>query len=379
MANPPGEAPDQNFPVVCVGASAGGLEAFRRLFEGLPSKTGMAFVLVQHLDPTHESVMAELLSRHTSTPVVQVTDGLLLECDHVYVIPPSDYLSIKDGVFHLSTLPSRASSRLPVDFFLSSLAAAYGERAVAVILTGTGADGSLGLKTVKENGGLVIAQDPEDAAYDGMPLSAIMTGAVDLVLPLTKIPDVLVRYSTHDYVRAGHEIPSSRDQTDKSLNEIIDVLSRATRRRFAFYKTGTLLRRIRRRMAIRAINDMGDYQKVLRENRDEIDLLAKDLLIHVTSFFRDPKAYGVLVEKIIRPLVRNQPTDQPIRVWVPGCSTGEEAYSIALLFLEEMDEAQRKIPLQIFASDPDEGTITFARNGLYPKSIEAEVSAAQLE
>lgn len=179
-------AEGKNFPVVCIGASAGGLEAFRKLFEGLPIKTGMAFVLIQHLDPTHESVMAELLSRHTSTPVVQVTDGLLLECDHVYVIPPNEYLSIVDGVFRLSPLPQRQGPRLPLDFFLNSLAAEYGERAIAVILTGTGADGSIGLKAVKESGGLVIAQDPEDAAYDGMPRSAIMTGVVDLVLKLAK-------------------------------------------------------------------------------------------------------------------------------------------------------------------------------------------------
>ena len=355
MGNRPNDAPllpaeEKNSPVVCVGASAGGLEAFRRLFEGLPAKTGMAFVLVQHLDPTHESVMAELLSRHTSTPVVQVTEGLLLECDHIYVIPPNDYLSINDGVFHLSPLPSRPGSRLPVDFFLNSLAVAYGERAIAVILTGTGADGSVGLKRVKENGGLVIAQDPEDAAYDGMPRSAIMTGAVDLVLPLAKIPDVLVRYSRHEYVRAGHQSPSGRDQTEKSLNEIIGLLSRTMRRRFAFYKIGTLLRRIRRRMAIRAINDIDDYQKLLREDRGEIGLLAKDLLIHVTRFFRDPKAYAALREKIIRPLVRRQSANQPIRVWVPGCSTGEEAYSIALLFLEEMAEVRREIPLRICSS-----------------------------
>ena len=382
--DPPGDAPplptdEKNFPVICVGASAGGLEAFRKLFEGLPPKTGMTFVLIQHLDPTHESVMAELLSRHTSTPVVQVTDNLLLECDHVYVIPPNEYLSITDDVFRLSPLPQRRGPRLPLDFFLNSLAAAYGERAISVILTGTGADGSIGLKAVKENGGLVIAQDPKDADYDGMPRSAIMTGVVDLILPLAKIPEALLQYSRHDYVRAKHQSASDREQSEKSLGEIVDLLSRTTRRRFGFYKAGTLLRRIHRRMAMRAINDIDDYLKLLRDDHGEIDSLAKDLLIHVTSFFRDPKAYAALVEKVIRPLVRRQPTDQPIRVWVPGCSTGEEAYSIALLFLEEMAEVRREIPLQIFASDPDEGTIAFARNGLYPKSIEAEVSAAQLE
>ncbi len=348
----PSDAPglpveDTSFPVVCVGASAGGLEAFRKLFEGLPIKTGMAFVLIQHLDPTHESVMAELLSRHTSTPVVQVTDGLLLECDHVYVIPPNEYLSIADGVFRLSPLPQRQGLRLPLDFFLHSLAAEYGERAIAVILTGTGADGSIGLKAVRESGGLVIAQDPEDAAFDGMPRSAIMTGVVDLVLKLAKIPDTIIQYSRHDYVRARQQSHSDREQSEKSLGEIIDLLSRKTRRRFAFYKGGTLLRRVHRLMAMRAINNIDDYLKLLRGDRGEIDLLAKDLLIHVTSFFRDPKAYAALVEKVIRPLVRRHPTDQPIRAWVPGCSTGEEAYSIALLFLEEMAEIRRETPLQM--------------------------------
>ncbi len=367
------------FPVVGVGASAGGLDAFAKLVKGLPAAPGMALVLIQHLDPSHESVMAELLSRHTSMSVVQATDGMPLQPDQVYVIPPREYLSIQDGALHLHPRPIRPGPRLPLDFFLSSLAVAFGEHAISVILTGTGADGSVGLKAVKENGGLVIAQDPKDAAYDGMPLSAIMTGAVDLILPVDKIPEALLRYTGHDYASVRVRSPSARDQEEKELTEIIELLSRTTRRKFGFYRAGTLLRRIHRRMAMRGLDDLDAYKKLISEDRAEIEALARDLLIHVTSFFRDPKAFALLNEKVIHPLVADKANGDAIRVWVPGCSTGEEAYSIALLFLEEIARARRDLSLQIFASDPDEATVAFARNGLYPISIESEVSAERLE
>lgn len=369
-----------DFVIVGIGASAGGLDACRKLLDTLPAGNGMAFILIQHLDPTHESMMVDLLASHTSMPVQQATDGMLIEPDHLYVIPPGTYLSVNDGALHLSQPQARHGARLPVDFLLRALAMAYGTRAICVILSGTGADGSLGLKVVKEKGGLVIAQDPDEAGFDGMPRSAIATGVVDLVLPVAKIPEVLVRYAGGMPLARMQNVLQPLDKAQDWLSEIIDLLRTKTAHDFRLYKPGTLQRRIERRMAMSAIaaNDIDRYRKIVRNDASELELLAKDLLINVTSFFRDPKVFDLLATKIIPELVRRQPQDHALRIWIAGCSTGEETYSLAMLFREEIATAKSNITLQVFASDVDPDAIASAREGLYPETIEADVSAARL-
>jgi two-component system, chemotaxis family, CheB/CheR fusion protein len=367
-----------NFSVVGLGASAGGLDAFRRLLAVLPAGTGMAFILIQHLDPTHASMMVDLLAGHTPLKVQQAADGMPLEREHVYLIPPGAYLSIRGGALRLSEPRERHGARLPFDFFLRSLAEELGERAICVILSGTGGDGSLGLKAVKEKGGLVIVQDPDEAEYDGMPRTAIMTGAVDLVLPVANVPEILAEYG-RQMVRNGERKGGALDDHPPDrLAEIIDLLRTKTSHDFALYKPGTLLRRIERRMALAAVPDIGRYLDVVRQDSGELEFLAKDLLINVTSFFRDPKAFEVLAEEVIPDLVRRHPSDRSLRIWVAGCSTGEETYSLAMLFFEEMAAAKRNIKLQVFASDVDENAVAVAREGRYPESIAADVSPVRL-
>jgi two-component system CheB/CheR fusion protein len=340
----------------------------------------MAFILIQHLDPTHESMMVDLLAAHTAMTVRQATDGMPIERDHLYVIPPGAYLSVGSGALHLSQPRARHGARLPFDFLLRSLAEECGARAICVILSGTGADGSLGLKAVKEKCGLVIAQDPEEAGYDGMPRSAIVTGAVDLVLPVAKIPEALVKYERRMALASTHNGSVPLEGTKDWLPEIIDLLRTKTAHDFTLYKPGTLQRRIERRMAMASIqtDDMDRYLDVLRTDSGEFDLLAKDLLINVTSFFRDPKVFDRLAEKIVPDLVRSRAPDQPLRIWIAGCSTGEETYSLAMLFHEQIAAAKRNVKLQVFASDVDPDAVASAREGLYPETIEADVSPARL-
>jgi two-component system, chemotaxis family, CheB/CheR fusion protein len=368
LGSPPGT---ESFPVVGLGASAGGLDACRRLLAVLPGGTGMAFILIQHLDPTHASMMVDLLAGHTPLTVQQAADGMPLEPEHVYLIPPGAYLSIHEGALRLSEPRERHGARRPLDFFLRSLAEELGERAICVILSGTGSDGSLGLKAVKEKGGLVIAQEPSEAEYDGMPRSAIMTGAVDLVLPVAKIPEILAKY-------AGRKGLAPGDHPPDQLAEIVDLVRAKTAHDFALYKPGTLVRRIERRIALAGVDDSGRYLDMLRQDSAELELLAKDLLINVTSFFRDPKAFEFLAQKVIPDLVRRHPSDRPLRIWVAGCSTGEETYSLAMLFLEEIAAAKRNIKLQVFASDVDEDAVALAREGHYSESIAADVSPVRL-
>lgn len=371
-------AASKDFPVVGIGASAGGLEACKKFVHALPSHMGMAFVLVQHLDPTHESMMAELLAEHTAMRVRQAADGMLIEPDHLYLIPPGTYLSVRNGVLHLSQPEPRHGARLPFDFLLHSLAEDYGAQAVCVVLSGTGADGSLGLMSIKQKGGLVIVQEPDEAAYDGMPRSAIKTGAVDFVLPAAEIPRALLAH-------AGQPRPDSAGRnaghgTRDLLPEIIDFLRAKTAHDFTLYKRGTLQRRIERRMALRAIEsgNMERYLEILRNDAEEPGLLATDLLINVTGFFRDPKVYEFLAEKIVPDLVLSHSLDHPLRIWVAGCSSGEEVYSLAMLIHEQMTASEHNIKLQMFASDVDPDAVASARDGLYPDTIEADVSPARL-
>jgi two-component system, chemotaxis family, CheB/CheR fusion protein len=338
----------------------------------------MAFILIQHLDPTHASMMVDLLAGHTPMKVQQAADGMPLEREHVYLIPPGAYLSIRDAALRLSKPRERHGARLPFDFFLRSLAEEFGERAICVILSGTGSDGSLGLKAIKENGGLVVAQDPDDAEYDGMPRSAIMTGAVDLVLPVGKISEMLAQYGRQMVLNGERKGPASDDHSTDRLAEVINLVRTKTSHDFALYKPGTLLRRIERRMVLAGVDDSGRYLDMLRQDSGELELLAKDLLINVTSFFRDLKAFELLAQEVIPDLVRRHASDRPLRIWVAGCSTGEETYSLAMLFLEEIAAAKRNIKLQVFASDVDEDAVALAREGRYPESIAADVSPTRL-
>ena len=360
--------------VVGIGASAGGLETCRRLIAELPPKAGMAFILIQHLDPTHASMMVDLLASHTPMAVRQAVDGMMIERDHLYVIPPGTYLSVAAGLLKISEPLAHHGARLPFDFLLQSLAEQYGARAVGVVLSGTGSDGSLGLQVVKSKSGLVIAQDPDEAAFDGMPRSAIRSGAVTLVLPVARIADALVKFNRRIPLTEGLGPPDD-------LQRIIELLRIQTAHNFALYKPGTLRRRIERRMAIKAIGakDMGEYLALLRKDAIELELLAKDLLIHVTRFFRDPKVFEQLADKIIPDLVARAGPDSPLRVWAPGCSSGEEAYSLAMLFREAIAAAQVNIKLQLFASDVDPVAVASAREGLYPHAIEEDVSRERLD
>jgi len=370
----PAPGRETDFPVVGIGASAGGLEAFRILLRALPPKSGMAFILVQHLDPTHTSMMVELLAPQAAMPVVEATDGARLEPDHIYVIPPGRYLSVRGGALRLSDPPERPAVRMPFDFLLESLAEDCGDHGVCVILSGTAADGAVGAKVVKAAGGLVIAQDPDEAEYDGMPRSAISGGAVDLVLPLARIPQALAKYAGHRYLRTR----DAETGAGEAYTQIIDLLRKRTAHDFSLYKPGTMERRIERRMALNGVAKSQAYLELLTRDAAELQRLADDLLINVTRFFRDEAAFRVLAEEVLPDLVRQHPPDQPIRVWVAGCSTGEEAYSIAMLLLEAVAEAQRNIRLQIFATDVDAEAVAVAREGLYPPTIEADLSPERL-
>ncbi|MFM0161804.1 chemotaxis protein CheB [Paraburkholderia sediminicola] len=384
----PVRAPHQaavNFAVVGLGASAGGLDACRKLVDALPAATGMAYILVQHLDPDHESLMVELIADHTSMTVLQAVDGMRLEHEHLYIIPPGTYLAVRNGTLQLSTPEAPHGARLPFDFLLQSLAKEYGPRAVCVVLSGTGADGSIGLRAVKQAGGFVIAQDPDEAGYDGMPRNAIATGVVDRVLPAAAIAGALIQYDEQLSARLPEHLELQDIQPDAvshgdTVNRIVKLLRSKTAYDFTLYKPGTLERRIERRMGMEGIDagDMARYLDILESAPQECNLLAKDLLINVTRFFRDPKVYDFLSEVIVPDLISGHPVDQPLRIWTAGCSTGEETYSLTILFLEQIAAAGSNLKLQVFASDVDPDAIAGAREGHYPQAIEADVSQARL-
>jgi len=364
--------------VVGIGASAGGLNACRRLVAGLPVDPGMAFILIQHLDPTHESMMAPLLARHSAMPVRQATDGMPLEGGAIHIIPPGAYLSLRDGALRLTAPEAPHGARLPFDFLLHTLATECGPRAVCIVLSGTGADGSMGLRSVRAQGGLVIVEDPDEAEYSGMPLSAIATGMVNLVRPVAQIPEALAAYAHGELAPAP--VAGARPD-DTRLGEIIAVLREGAGHDFSLYKHGTLRRRIARRMALGGLNagDLGRYLEILRDDAHERDLLARDLLIHVTSFFRDPKVFDQLTAIVAPDLIAAQPPERPLRIWVAGCSTGEETYSLAMIFFEALAKSKSRLKLQILASDVDPDSVAAAREGVYPATIAADVSPERLE
>ncbi|MEP7209706.1 MAG: chemotaxis protein CheB [Alphaproteobacteria bacterium] len=369
--------PPHDMLVVAVGASAGGLDAFRGLVRTLPANGDMAFILVQHLDPNHESLLVELLASCTSMPVHEARQGMRIAPGEIYVIPPGAYLALTGGAFQTSEPQAPRAVRLPFDFLLRSLAAECGERAVCVVLSGTGTDGTIGLQAISRAGGFVIVQDPQEAGYDGMPQSAVSTGVVDLVIPLADMMAALVkrRDGAKGRVTGGVAVA-----TVDPFAGILDVLRQKTSHDFRLYKPGTLNRRIERRMGLAAIKltDVALYRDLLERDAGEVESLAKDLLINVTSFFRDPQVFDYLAAKAIPELIASHPEDQPVRVWIAGCSTGEEAFSVAILLLEAVAAAKRGVKLQIFASDVDEDAVAIAREGFYPESALQDVSRARV-
>jgi two-component system CheB/CheR fusion protein len=371
--------PTKQIPIVGIGASAGGLAAFKGFFEAMPAESGMAFILVQHLDPTHESLMVDLLSRHTEMQVIQVEDRMQVQANHVYMIPPNWDLAIQNGELLLTTPVQRRGMRMPIDFFLKSLAKDQKERAICIILSGTGSDGTVGLKAVKSYGGMVVVQLPEEAQYDGMPSSAIATGVVDHIVPVSEMPQRLLSYVQHSYVRGYFGTEPVEIQDPDAFNNILSILHAQIGHDFHYYKKTTLIRRIQRRMSLQQLELLSDYVSYLRRDADETHELFKDLLIGVTGFFREKEPWELLDELAIAPLVQAQHDEHPIRVWVPGCATGEEAYTIAILLHKKCAELNLSTEFQIFATDIDAHALDFARTGCYPESIAHDVPRALLE
>jgi len=369
--------------VVGVGASAGGLEAFKQLLGRLPVDTGMAFVLVTHLDPKHESILPELLAKATQMPVSEVEDGTPVAPDHIYVMPRNTSMAIEGGALRLRPREEGRVLRHPIDAFLQTLAEDQSTRAVGVILSGAATDGTLGLEAVKAEGGITFAQEPKSARYDSMPRSAVAAGCVDFTLTPEGIAEELARISRHPYVAPAEiaepgEEEAARPAGKNGFNKILALLRRATGVDFSLYKTNTLRRRVRRRMILNKLDGLEGYAQYLRENAAEVENLYQDILINVTSFFRDPETFEVLKEKIFPLIVERRAPDETVRIWVVGCSTGEEAYSIAMAFSEFAGESSDHIPVRIFATDLNQKGIDRARAGLYSKNIAEDVSPERL-
>ncbi len=364
-------------PIVGIGASAGGLDAFKGFFSAVPAESGMAFVLIQHLDPTRESLTAELVGAYTRMRVAQAEDGMRVEANRVYVIPPNAYLSIRQRTLRLSAPTAPRSLRMAVDFFLSSLAADQQESAIGIILSGTGSDGTLGLKEIKAAGGMTMVQDPQSAQHDGMPRSAIASGGADYVLPPEQMADVLLAYVRHAD-GASPPVAALPVATADPLMTALEVMRERAKFDFSDYKKGTLLRRIHRRMSLRHLSDLPAYVDVLRSDPAEVGALFRDLLINVTGFFREPAAWQVLHEQVVRPLVAAKALGASVRAWIPACASGEEAYSLAMVLIEEIEAAGKACRLQVFASDVDVEALAIARAGIYPEGIAAHVSAKRL-
>ncbi len=364
-------------PVAGIGASAGGLDAFKKLLASMPPDSGIAFVLVPHLDPAHESLMVELLARHTTMPVVEVTDDMPVVANHVYIIPPNKYMTIHGGVLRLTGPVERRTSQTAIDLFLRSLAEDQQERSICIILSGTGSHGTLGLKDVKAAGGMAMVQDPATAEYKLMPQSAVATGLADYILPVEQMPEALVKYIRHYYVNGG-KLGTGGTEAPDHLNQVLALVRARTRLDFRSYRKKMLARRVERRMSLSHFDRCADYLAFLREHPDEVRLLSRDLLISVTSFFRDPEAWRDLETEVIAALVRAKEPDTPVRVWSVGCATGEEPYSLGMLLLEQLAAAQKNCRVQIFATDVDEDALEAARQATYPENISADVSPERL-
>ncbi|MHB8303677.1 MAG: chemotaxis protein CheB, partial [Acidobacteriaceae bacterium] len=369
-----------SFPVVAIGASAGGLEAYTDFFHALPLDTGMAFVLIQHLDPKHHSLLAEILSKATRMPVDEVKSGTRIKPNRVYVIPPDAFMAIAEGTFTLTPRSKEPGQHLSVNFFMRSLATERKSGAIGIVLSGTGADGTLGLENIKEEGGVTFAQEPASAKYDGMPRSAIASGCVDFVLPPKDIAKELCRIQRHPYAsqikdEAGIERSPAGEDDFKGILNLLQKVSGAD---FSQYKPNSIHRRALRRMMILRLGSLGEYAKYLREHSEETEKLYDDVLIPVTSFFRDLETFEALKKHIYPAIVKDKGNKGAIRMWAPGCSTGEETYSLAMTLLEFLGDKAASFQAQIFGTDLNEKGIQKARAGLYRESIADEISPERL-
>ncbi|MEI6851218.1 MAG: chemotaxis protein CheB [Bacteroidota bacterium] len=373
------EAEDETrFPIVAIGASAGGLEALEDFFQHMPNNSGLAFVVIQHLDPTHSGIMPELLQRTTDMKVMQATDRLQVMPNRVYVIPPNRSMSILNGALYLFAPTEARGLRLPIDIFFRSLADDQHEKSVGIILSGMGSDGSLGIRAIKEQNGVVLVQQPDNAKYDSMPRSAIEAVIADIVAPADELPARLIEFLK--YIPAVRTDDDFEAKAQSSLDKVIILLREQTGHDFSLYKKNTLMRRIDRRKGIHQIDKINHYVRFLQENPKEIDILFKELLIGVTSFFRDTAVWDKLKNEILPALIKPMPNGHVIRAWVPACSTGEEAYSLAVVFKEVMEKLKphKIITLQIFATDLDTDAIELARKGHFPYNITADVMPDRL-
>jgi len=376
----PAELSEHSFAIVGIGASAGGLAAFEAFFAGMPAEVdpGMAFVLVQHLAPDHRSILAELVQRYTRMQVFEVEDGMVVQPNCVYIIPPNRDMALQNGTLQLIEPSLPRGQRLPIDFFLRTLAHDQREQAIGIILSGTGSGGSHGIRFIKGEGGMVMVQSPESAEFDGMPASAIATGLVDYQLPPAEMAARLIAYAART---TGRVFPTQATLTPKeeaALKKILILLRNQTSHDFCQYKPSTIQRRIERRMVVNQITTIERYLTCLQQTPEEVGSLFNDLLIGVTSFFRDPEAFKALENQVIPKLFAGKSADAVIRVWVPGCSTGEEAYSIAILLAERQEAMKQSFKVQIFATDIDSRAIATARSGIYPASIANDVSSERL-
>jgi two-component system CheB/CheR fusion protein len=383
LSTPAADAPRKpgaGFPIVGIGASAGGLAAFEAFFSAVPAHTesGMAFVLVQHLAPDHKSILSDLVKRYTRMQVFEVEEGMTVKPNCAYIIPPNRDMACMNGVLQLLEPAAPRGQRLPIDFFFRSLAQDQHERAICIVLSGTGSDGTLGVRAVKGEGGMVMAQNPESTEYDGMPRSAIATGLVDYVLPPAEMPAQLIAYVTRAFGKSPLPVSPPVPKAEGQLEKIFILLRAQTGHDFSQYKQNTIHRRVERRMAVHQVERLDGYVRYLQQNPGEVEALFRDLLIGVTSFFRDPEAFEALQEQVVPRLFSGKPAGASLRVWAPGCSTGEEAYSIAILLREQIERLKKSFNVQVFATDIDRQAIEQARTGVYPASIAADVSPERL-
>jgi len=366
------------FPIVGIGASAGGLEALEQFFGNMPRETGMAFVVIQHLDPNHVGIMPELLQRITPMKVFQASDRLKVKANSVYVIPPNKSMSLLNGALHLFDPVESRGLRLPVDYFFRSLAEDRQQNSVGIILSGMGSDGSLGLKAIKEKNGIVLVQDPASAKFDGMPRSALEAVIADIVASAEDLPAKLIAYL--NFLPVVITDPNEDIRNKSNLEKIIILLREQSGHDFSLYKKNTLFRRIERRKGVHQIDKINNYVRFLQENPKEVGILFKELLIGVTSFFRDAAMWELLKDKVLPALMDELPTGHVLRTWVTGCSTGEEAYSLAIVFKEALEKSKKPkhLTLQIFATDLDSDAVELARKGVFPLNITADVSPERL-
>ncbi len=363
-------------PIVGLGASAGGLAALEQFFANATPGLGVAYVVVQHLDPEHGSVLTELLQRVSRLGVVQVTDGMTVQADVVHVIPPNREMEVFEGTLLLTVPSAPRGQRLAIDGFFRSLADERGAQAVGVVLSGTGSDGALGLRAIRDAGGLCLVQDPASAKFDGMPAAALRAVPDGLVASADQLPALLAARVPS---LGRHPVtPAPGRAAAAGLVRVLTILRSSTGRDFSLYKRSSVARRIERRMAANGIEDLEVYARHLREHPAEVKTLLQELLINVTSFFRDPEAFAVLSAEVLPRLLKGKAPGEPCRVWVAGCASGEEAYSMAILLSEVLEESTTRLKVQVYATDLDEDAIATARAGVYPVTIEAQVSPERL-